>query len=52
MERIHTHGEQLLRPLKLTAGEGEDLVAFLGTLSDPAVGVGPTPLPLPATCGR
>ena len=52
MERIHTHGEQLLRPLKLTAGEGEDLVAFLGTLSDPGVGVGPTPLPLPATCGR
>jgi cytochrome c peroxidase len=36
MERIHAHGEQLLRPLKLTAGESDDLVAFLESLTDPA----------------
>ena len=35
MERIHAHGEQLLRPLKLTEGEIDDLVAFLETLSAP-----------------
>ena len=29
MERIHTHGEQLLRPLKLPESEIDDLVAFL-----------------------
>ncbi|HYE94009.1 MAG TPA: cytochrome c peroxidase [Terriglobales bacterium] len=34
MERIHTHGEQLLRPLKLAATEVEDLVAFLESLTD------------------
>jgi len=36
VERIHTHGEQLLRPLKLTPGEIDDLVAFLESLTDPA----------------
>jgi cytochrome c peroxidase len=35
MERIHTHGEQLLRPLKLSARETDDLVAFLESLTDP-----------------
>jgi len=35
MERIHTHGEQLLRPLRLTPGESDDLIAFLESLSDP-----------------
>jgi cytochrome c peroxidase len=38
MERIHVHGEQLLRPLKLTPGESADLVAFLESLSDPRAG--------------
>lgn len=33
MERIHTHGEQLLRSLGLTPGESADLVAFLESLS-------------------
>jgi cytochrome c peroxidase len=47
MERIHTHGEQLLRPLRLTAGESGDLVAFLETLSDPGAGAPPVPSPLP-----
>jgi cytochrome c peroxidase len=34
-ERIHSHGEQLLRPLGLTPGESADLVAFLETLTAP-----------------
>jgi cytochrome c peroxidase len=34
MERIHTHGEQLLRPLKLSPSEIDDLVAFLESLTD------------------
>jgi cytochrome c peroxidase len=33
MERIHVHGEQLLRPLKLSASEIDDLVAFLESLT-------------------
>jgi cytochrome c peroxidase len=52
MERIHTHGEQLLRPLRLTAGESEDLVAFLETLSDPGAGVGPVGVPWPRECAQ
>jgi len=32
-ERLHATGEQLLRPLHLTAGEIDDLVAFLRSLS-------------------
>jgi len=38
MERIHVHGEQLLRPLRLSPGESEDLLAFLESLSDPRAG--------------
>ena len=40
-ERLHTDGERILRPLKLSEGEIDDLVAFLESLS-PA-----TPLPPP-----
>jgi len=43
MERIHTHGEQLLRPLKLSTGESEDLVAFLESLTDRGVARVPSP---------
>jgi cytochrome c peroxidase len=43
MERIHTHGEQLLRPLKLSAPETDDLVAFLESLTDVAVTRPPPP---------
>jgi cytochrome c peroxidase len=43
-ERIHTHGEQLLRPLKLAPPEIDDLVAFLESLTDPAATQGP-PIP-------
>jgi cytochrome c peroxidase len=35
MERIHADGEQLLRPLKLSAAEIDDLVAFLESLTAP-----------------
>jgi cytochrome c peroxidase len=52
MERIHVHGEQLLRPLKLSASETDDLVAFLESLTDPAparLATAPAP---PAGCPR
>ena len=45
MERIHTHGEQLLRPLRLSASETDDLVAFLMSLTDPGAA---RALPAPA----
>jgi cytochrome c peroxidase len=32
-ERLHADGEQLLKPLKLSAGEVDDLVMFLESLS-------------------
>ncbi len=43
MERIHTHGEQLLRPLKLSPSETDDLVAFLQSLTDPRATRPPPP---------
>jgi cytochrome c peroxidase len=33
MERLHSDGEQILKPLKLSDGEMSDLVSFLKTLS-------------------
>ena len=50
MERIHTHGEQLLRPLKLSAAETGDLVAFLESLTDPAAARSPAPPAAVAGC--
>jgi len=50
MERIHTHGEQLLRPLKLTEVEIDDLVAFLETLTAPDATAAPSPPALVAGC--
>ncbi|MCL4763555.1 MAG: hypothetical protein KJ018_17565, partial [Burkholderiales bacterium] len=35
-DRVHSDGERLLQPLRLTDAEIDDLVAFLGTLSEPA----------------
>lgn len=37
MNRLHVHGEQLLRPLRLKDGEIDDLVAFLESLSAPTL---------------
>jgi cytochrome c peroxidase len=34
-DRLHADGERILRPLKLTAQESADLVAFLESLTDP-----------------
>jgi cytochrome c peroxidase len=45
MDRLHLHGEQLLRPLKLSDAEIEDLVAFLETLTDPRATTAPEALP-------
>jgi cytochrome c peroxidase len=50
MERIHTHGEQLLRPLRLSDAEIDDLVAFLETLTAPGASTVPAPPPV-AGCG-
>jgi cytochrome c peroxidase len=50
MERIHVHGEQLLRPLRLTPGESEDLAAFLESLGDPRAGAEPPRTPSVAGC--
>jgi cytochrome c peroxidase len=50
MERIHTHGEQLLRPLKLSSQETDDLVAFLESLTDPAATRAAAPPPTAAGC--
>jgi len=35
LERLHADGEQVLRPLRLSPQEAQDLVAFLRTLSAP-----------------
>ena len=35
-DRLHSDGERILKPLMLSAGEIDDLVAFLETLSPPA----------------
>jgi len=50
MERIHTHGEQLLRPLRLAEAEVDDLVAFLESLTDPRAASGPVPPAVAANC--
>jgi cytochrome c peroxidase len=36
LERLHSDGEQILRPLHLSKAEREQLLAFLQTLSSPA----------------
>jgi cytochrome c peroxidase len=46
----HDHGEKTMVPLELTRGEIDDLVAFLGALTDDAldpVWIGPPSRPLP-----
>jgi cytochrome c peroxidase len=52
MERIHTHGEQLLRPLRLSSAEIDDLVAFLESLTDPAPPRMPPPADAVGACAR
>jgi cytochrome c peroxidase len=50
LERLHTQGEQLLRPLKLSAQETDDLVAFLESLTDPGATAPPAPARPVAGC--
>ena len=47
MDRIHTHGEQLLRPLKLSETEVDAVVAFLESLTSPDATATPTPRAVP-----
>jgi cytochrome c peroxidase len=53
VERLHTDGEALLRPLRLDAAGRADLVAFLATLSAPTPPAFPGPSRAPAVvaCG-
>jgi cytochrome c peroxidase len=41
VDRVHSDGEALLRPLRLSDGETDDLVAFLESLADPKAGEPP-----------
>lgn len=41
VERVHADGERLLRPLKLSDGEIDDLLAFMESLSAGVVSVAP-----------
>lgn len=49
-ERLHADGEKLLRPLKLSDAETEDLLAFLNTLTDKHGADRPRPVPLYVDC--
>lgn len=49
-ERIHSHGEQLLRPLDLTPQESADLIAFLESLTAADATARPAQVSAPATC--
>lgn len=44
LERLHGDGARLLEPLRLSAAERGDLVAFLRSLSDPAAAAWTPPL--------
>ncbi len=49
-ERLHADGEKLLRALKLSDAETEDLLAFLNTLTDKHGADRPRPVPLYVDC--
>jgi cytochrome c peroxidase len=51
MDRVHADGESVLRPLKLSAREADDLVAFLESLTDPRATDAPGPPATVAGCG-
>jgi cytochrome c peroxidase len=46
-DRVHSDGEALLRPLKLSARESDDLIAFLESLTDPRARELPVPPVIP-----
>ena len=49
-ERLHADGEKLLRALKLSDAETEDLLAFLKTLTDKHGADRPRPAPSSVDC--
>lgn len=49
-DRLHADGEAILKPLKLSAGERDDLLAFLRSLSSPQARVWQAPA-LPPCAG-
>lgn len=49
-ERLHADGEKLLRALKLSGAETEDLLAFLNTLTDKHGADRPRPVPSNVDC--
>jgi cytochrome c peroxidase len=49
-DRLHTDGERILKPLKLSDAESEDLVAFLETLSPDTAPPAPSAPPAVAAC--
>ncbi|MDX1376048.1 MAG: cytochrome c peroxidase [Burkholderiales bacterium] len=51
-DRLHTEGEKILRPLRLSAQASADLVAFLESLSDAARYVSAAPSPCAAPRAR
>jgi cytochrome c peroxidase len=50
MDRVHADGESLLRPLRLSEGDADDLVAFLESLTDPGATAAPAPPAAIAGC--
>ena len=50
MDRVHADGESLLRPLRLSDREADDLVAFLESLTDPRATEPPGPPAAIAHC--
>jgi hypothetical protein len=50
-ERLHADGEKLLRALRMTAAENDDLLAFLHTLTDSHGADRPRPMAPGVTCG-
>jgi cytochrome c peroxidase len=49
-ERLHADGEKLLRALRLSDTETEDLLAFLDTLTDKHGADRPRPVPSNVDC--
>jgi cytochrome c peroxidase len=49
-DRLHADGERVLKPLRLSRSEVDDLVAFLDTLTDSGRGYGDRASPPESTC--
>ncbi|HJQ59297.1 MAG TPA: cytochrome c peroxidase [Vineibacter sp.] len=49
-DRLHADGERILRPLRLSPGESDDLIAFLESLSDRSATFARRTSPIDRTC--